>query len=135
MRPLDIQGAVLKRWCDQPSRNKWLVWGCDWQLVVEHLVGFREPSNPPTATYVEQVITDHIKRFGASFTAPYTTIMRSVAYANVASEETLSGHVRDVYSSALTVCREAYVQAVLQDTVKDMVSEFFEEWKEWEGYP
>lgn len=95
----------------------------------------REPNNPPPRDHVEQVLTYHIKRFGASFTAPYTTIMRSVAYANVASEVTLSGHVRDVYSAALTVCRDAYIQAVLQDTVKDMVAKFFEEWSEWEGYP
>lgn len=95
----------------------------------------REPNNPPPRDHVEQVLTYHIKRFGASFTAPYTTIMRSAAYANVTSEVTLSGQVRDVYSAALTACRDAYIQAVLQDTVKDMVAEFFEEWEEWEGYP
>lgn len=135
MTCFDIKGAVLQRWNTQPSRNRWLAWGCDWSLVVAFLVRDREPNNPPPRDHVEQVLTYHIKRFGASFTAPYTTIMRSVAYANVASEVTLSGHVRDVYSAALTVCRDAYIQAVLQDTVKDMVAEFFEEWSEWEGYP
>lgn len=135
MTCFDIQEAVLQRWNTQPSRNRWLAWGCDWSLVAASLVGDREPNNPPPRDHVEQVLTYHIKRFGASFTAPYTTIMRSVAYANVASEVTLSGHVRDVYSAALTVCRDAYIQAVLQDTVKDMVAEFFEEWKEWEGCP
>ena len=135
MTYFDIQEAVLQRWNDQPSRNKWLSWGCDWSLVGAYLVGDKEPNNPPPRDLVEQVLTNHIKRFGASFTAPYTTIMRSVAYANVTSEVTLSGQVRDVYSAALTACRDAYIQAVLQDTVKDMVAEFFEEWKEWGGYP
>nr|DAK92651.1 MAG TPA: hypothetical protein [Caudoviricetes sp.] len=135
MTYFDIQEAALQRWNDQPIRNKWLAWGCDWPLVVASLVGDKDPNNPPPHDRVEQVLTDHIKRFGASFTAPYTTIMQSVAYANVASEVTLSGHVRDVYSAALTVCRDAYIQAVLQDTVKDMVTAFFEEWAEWEGYP
>ena len=135
MTHFGIQEAVLHRWNPQPSRNRWLAWGCDWSLVVASLVRDREPNNPPPRDHVEQVLTNHIKRFGASFTAPYTTIMRSVAYAKVASEVILSRHVQDVYSAALTVCRDAYIQAVLQDTVKAMVTEFFEEWREWKGYP
>lgn len=135
MSYFDIQEAILQRWNDQPSRNRWLARGCDWSLVAAFLVGDKESNNPPPRDHVEQVLTDHIKRFGASFTAPYTTIMRSVAYANVTSEVTLSGHVRDVYSAALTMCRDAYLNVVLKDTVKGMVAEFFEEWSEWEGYP
>lgn len=76
-----------------------------------------------------------LKRHGAPYAAPYPTVMGSIAEAGVEAEVTLSGHVRDVFSVALTYCREAYLNAVLDGTVKEMVTEFFEEWEEWEGYP
>lgn len=135
MTHFDIKEAIQQRWNDQPSKGEWLSRGCDWSLVLEHLIRDRQPSNPPEGAYVEQVVTDHIKRFGASVLTPYTTIMRSLAYANVTSEATLSGHVRDVYSASLALCRDSYIQAVIQCTVNGMVTDFFEEWNDWEGYP
>lgn len=134
MSYFDIQEAILQRWNDQPSRNMWLACGCDWSLVLASLVRDKSHNNPPPRDHVEKVLTNHIKRFGASVRAPYTTLTRSMAYTDVTSEVALSGHVRDVYSASLSACRSAYIQAVLQDTVEGMVAEFFEEWSDWEGY-
>ena len=134
MTKFDIQEAVLQRWNDQPSRNTWLAWGCDWPLVAASLVGDRVANNPPPHDHVEQVLTDHIERFGASHTAPHTIVLSAMALADVHREVTLTGHVRDVYSSALSACREAYLNKVLHDTVNVMVTEFLEGWGEWEGY-
>lgn len=135
MSYFDIQEALLQRWNDQPSRNRWLMHGSYLELVVSSLVGGQEPNNPPSEAYVTAMLRNHLKRHGAPYAAPYPTVMGSIAEAGVEAEVTLSGHVRDVYSSALSACREAYLNVVLEDTVKAMVTEFFEEWEEWEGYP
>lgn len=135
MSYFDIQEAILQRWNDQPSRNQRLVHGCYWELVVHSLVGDGEPNDSPSEAYVTALLHNHLKRHGASYAAPYPTVMGSIAEAEVEAEVTLSGHVRDVFSVAFSQCREAYLNKVLQDTVKEMVTEFFEEWEEWEGYP
>ena len=135
MTKFDIKEAVLQRWNDQPSRNQWLVHGCYWELVVSSLVGGQEPNDSPSEAYVTALLHNHLKRHGAPYVAPYPTVMRSIAEAGVEAEVTLSGHVRDVLSVAFSQCREAYLNVVLEDTIKGMVDEFFEEWEEWEGYP
>lgn len=134
MSYFDITEAVSQRWSDQPSRNAWLVYGCDWLVLKRQLIGERAQDNPPPKGYVAEWIEDYLKSEGASPLAPYTTITASLARADVQAEVTLSGHVRDVYSAALSQCRESYMEVVLEDAVKDMVSGFFEEWSEWEGY-
>ena len=135
MSYFDIQEAILQKWNDQPSRNQWLVHGCYWELVVSSLVGGQEPNDSPSEAYVTTLLHNHLKRHGAPYVAPYPTVMASIAKAGVEAEVALSGHVRDVFSVAFTSCREAYLNVVLEGTVKDMVAEFFEEWEEWEGYP
>lgn len=135
MSYFDIQEAVLQRWNDQPSRNRWLVHGCYWELVVSSIVGDRAPSDPPSEAYVTSMLHHHLKRHGAPLVAPYSKVLSSMADAEVEAEVTISGHVRDVFSVAFSQRREAYLNKVLQDTVKVMVAEFFEEWSEWEGYP
>lgn len=135
MTHFDIQEAVLQRWNDQPSRNRWLMHGSNLELLVPSIVGDGEPNDAPSEAYVTALLHNHLKRHGASYTAPYPTVMGSIAEAGVEAEATLSGHVRDVFSAAFTYCREAYLNVVLEGTVKDMVAEFFEEWEEWEGYP
>ena len=135
MSYFDIQEAVLQRWNDQPRRNRWLMHGSYLELLVPSIVGDREPNDSPSEAYVTDMLHNHLKRHGAPYVAPYPTVMGSIAEAGVEAEVTLSGHVRDVLSVALTYCREAYLNKVLKDTVKDMVTEFFEEWEEWEGYP
>lgn len=135
MTKIDLQEALLQRWNDQPSRNRWLMHGSYLELVVAPLVGDSLPSNPPSEAYVTTMLHNHLKRHGAPYVAPYPTVIGSIAEAGVEAEVTLSGHVRDVFSVALTYCREAYLNKVLKDTVKGMVAEFFEAWEEWEGYP
>lgn len=135
MTKFDIQEAVLQRWNDQPSRNRWLMHGSNLELLVPSIVGDREPNDSPSEAYVTAMLHNHLKRHGAPYVAPYSKVLSSMADAEVEAEVTLSGHVRDVFSVALTYCREAYLNKVLEDTVKDMVAEFFEEWEEWEGYP
>lgn len=135
MSYLDIQEAVLQRWSDQPKINTWLVYNIDLNRQVEFLVGGRGPDNPPSLAYVTRILENYLKVEGAPYTAPYTTVIAALAYADVKAEVTLTGHVRDVYSAALSQCRESYMEVVLEDAVKDMVSGFFEEWSEWEGYP
>lgn len=135
MSYFDIQEAILQKWNDQPSRNQWLVHGCYWEPVVSSLVGDRTPSNPPSEAYVTSMLHHHLKRHGALLVAPYSKVLSSMAGAEVEAVVTLSGYVRDVFSMAFSQCREAYLNAVLEDTVKVMVAEFFEEWEEWEGYP
>lgn len=134
MAYFDLQEAILQLWNDQPSRNRWLMHGSHLELVVAPLVEDRTPSNPPSEAYVTDMLHNHLKRHGASYAAPYPTVMGSIAEAEVEAEVTLSGHVRDVFSGAFTYCREAYLNAVLKDTVKEMVTAFFVEWEEWEGY-
>lgn len=52
MTYFDIQEAVLQRWNDQPSRNRWLMHGSYLELVGSSLGGDRLPGNPPSEAYV-----------------------------------------------------------------------------------